>query len=388
MQSGFLLHAQELQILLPNQYEGKANAKELEYKETFYVYKASVSPVIQLKQFKQYYPELALPDTLRIELPDLSHAKDTTLLLGVLQEEVTAPAHLVLLLATDYTTNEVTFYVDSNMDGNYNNDEAPILVQAGKTPLDINLYPMDEKPLQFSLGIPKRTSIGEKNQELLKELRRKSKMKIRNKLTLGVHAGVGVGRLTYEYDNLDIAYPTWYTVRFTERALGLNLDYEATKFRVGVNATLNNHFYYTSYLNVQFAEPRGLKTGILTERNIDTHALNRLQVGGSVAYKIPLTAYLEVQPIFSAGQLFYLSDNYFSDNRPNKEIAYALSPDFFYEVGVRIDVTVGQEKALFLDLVNNTLKWRPNNFLEGINFSSLAISHRTWKINLGYKISL
>jgi len=379
--------AQDIQVMLPTQYDGKAVSKKLEFIQDFYIYKAPVHPQINLSGFKQLQPDLILPDTLNIDLPEMTDVIDTTLLIGFVQDKITSSGYLVLLLATNYTTNEVTFYIDSNFNGNYKDDQ-PITVLAGKRSVNFELRPPNGGAINLTLRVPKRLNTEEQNKELLKQLERKSKKKIYNKLSAGIYAGLGIGQLNYDYTNTDLNFPTWYEVRFTERAMGINLNYETIKFRVGVNATLINHYYYTSYLNVQFAEPRGIKSGILTERNIDTHSLNRFQIGGTVAYKIQMSQFSDIQPFVTVGQLFYLSDSYFSDNRPNKEVAYALSADYFYELGVRLDFTIGNEKSIFIDLASNTLKWWPDNFLEGINLTNLGIKHHTWKINFGYRIGL
>ena len=385
---GYQLPAQDIQILLPTQYDGKANSKQLQYDETFYIYKAAVSSRIDLKKYKQYQREATIPDSVHIILPEMPNAMDTTLLIGFIRAKATDPGRLVLLLATDYTTNEVTFYIDTNLDGNYNNDERPIMILAGTPPVKIELLPLEKDPLYLYLGVPKQLSQEEKRAAIIKDLKRGTKKKIYNKLSLGFYGGVGIGQLTYDYDNVDSAYPTWYEVRFSEKNIGVNLNYETAFFRFGLNAAFMNHFYYTSYLNIRFAEPRGIRTGVLTERNIDSHSLNRVQIDATAAFKIRLSDYSDVQPFVSFGQLFYLSDSYFSDNRPNKEVSYALSPNYYYELGIRLDFTVGNEKTLFFDLVSNQLQWRPDNFLEGINLTNLGITHRTWKINVGYKIGL
>jgi len=386
--TGYQLQAQEIQIMVPNQYDGRTDSKQLQYDESFYIYKAPISPLIQLKDYKRYQRKYDLPDSVQIILPDMPNAIDTTLLIGFLRAKVTSPGHLVLLLATNYKTEEVTFYIDSNLDGNYRNDGRPFMILAGTPSINVALTPFDEIPLNLSLRVPKKLSLEEQRAAVIKELKRGNKKKVYNKLSIGAFAGIGTGGLKYGYDNIDIAFPAWYNVRFSEKALGLNLNYEAVKFRVGLNAVFTNHFYYTSYLNIRFSEPRGIRTGVLTERNIDIHSSNRLKVGASAAYKIRLSQYSDVQPFVSFGQLFYLSDNYFLDSRPNKEVSYSLSPNSFYELGVRFDFTIGHERSLFLDLMSNHLQWKPDNFLDGINFTNLTIKHQTWKINVGYKIAL
>lgn len=135
-------------------------------------------------------------------------------------------------------------------------------------------------------------------------------------------------------------------------------------------------------------ESMGIRTGVLTERNIDQHALNRVNLGVTAAYKINLSRFSSLNPFFTYGQNFYLSEQYFSDARPNKEVAYDFSPDRFLEYGVQLEFAVGNQRAIVVNLSRNQLDWKPDNFLEGINFENLKIRHNTWKIALGYKFGL
>ena len=91
------LLAQEIQVMTPNQYEGKVASKKLTFNETFYVYQDKVSPFISLQPFKRRFPALVLPDSIQLIFPDLPPSADTTLLMGFIRQKVTSPGHLKYL---------------------------------------------------------------------------------------------------------------------------------------------------------------------------------------------------------------------------------------------------------------------------------------------------
>jgi len=248
----------------------------------------------------------------------------------------------------------------------------------------IFLQPPSEEPLKLSLSVPKRLSRIDQKLKELDVINRKFKIKVRG-LAISVSLGIGTGKLNYDYDDLTIDYPVWYRVNFTERMAQTTLSYDWQRFRIDLNAGLFGYYYYTSYLNKRLTEPRGVRTGVLTERNIDNHPLNRLNLGATVAYKFNISRLGSLNPFFTYGQSIYLADQYFLDSRPNKEVAYNLSPDRFLEYGLQLEFAVANQQAFTASFSRNQLAWEPDNFLEGIALENLAIKHWVWKIGVGYK---
>jgi len=392
---GYQVKAQDVQILLPIQYEGKAKSKNLQHKESFYIYKAAVNSVIDLKQFKRYKREFDLPDSVNIILPEMNNAIDTTLLIGFIKEKTTSLGHLVLLLANNYKTTEVTFYIDSNLDGNYRNDGKAITILAGTPPINIALLPLDEQPFNLSLGVPKRLSIEEEREALIKDLTRKDKNTITNMLAFELHAGVGSGKLTYQFDDLNSGFPVWYTVSQSEKNIGVALSYDFRLLRVGISATFQHLFQYTSYLNTRFAEQEIIvdpttnrsiiRENVQVDRNIDDHARSRVQWSTFITGRIRLRNYLELQPLINVGQVSTFPNEYLADTRINIR-AYDLPANPFLELGIRFEGTSGNRKALFFGISRSKLWWKPTNFLEEgqVNYWSKVIN---WKIMGGYRFA-
>jgi len=392
---GYQMHAQDIQILLPNQYNGKVKPNSRQYTESFYIYEAAVSPVINLKQFKRYKREYNLPDSVSIILPEMTNTIDTSLLIGFIRAKETSTGHLVLLIATNYTTKEVTFYIDSNLDGNYKNDNPAITILAGTPPINIELSPPNEIPFDLSLGVPKRLSKEEQQVALIKDLNRKEKNNISNSLAFELHGGVGSSKLTYQFDDLNRGFPVWYNVSQSEKNIGVALSYDFPLLRVGLSATFQHLFQYTSYLNTRFAEqeiitdPRTNRTtireNVQVDRNIDDHARSRVQWSTFITGRIRLREYLELQPLINIGQVSTFPNEYLADTRINIR-AYDLPANPFLELGIRFEGLTGDRRALFFGISRSKLWWKPANFLEEgqANYWSKAI---TWKILGGYRFA-
>lgn len=375
--------AQERQLVVPQQINQSAGKKEVSVKEEFRPYPFTGSTV-KLEGFQRKYPALDLPDSVKIILPELEGFQDTSLLIGYLNQEVTNIGYLVIMVVGNYDSNEVTFFADANFDHDYRNDQPPLVLKGGAGAQSIFFQPPMGNALKLTLSVPKRLSPVDQKLKELDAVNRRYKIRIRG-LSASISLGAGAGKLNYDYDDLSINYPVWYRVRFTERMIHTTVSYDWPRFRIGLGANLIGNYYYTSYFNKQLTEPKGIRTGVLTERNIDKHALSKLNLGGTVAYKFNLSRFSTLNPFITYGQTIYLADQYFSDIRPNKEVAYALSPNHFLEYGLQLEVAVANQQAIIVSLSQNHLQWEPDNFLEGINYENLKIKHQVWKLGVGYK---
>lgn len=378
------LTAQEIQLVVPQQYGSKVEGKDIAIKEVFYPYSFQ-SENVDLKDFREKHPNSKLPKSIKITLPNLEGMLDTLLLLGFIKANANDPGLFVLLVAGNYDSDEVSFFVDINLDQNYLNDGEPIIILAGAAPIYIQLHPKDGEIRELGLSVPKRP---DKIAAALQELKNQNKTRIANKLSISIGVGVGPGKLAYQYDNVDVGFPSWYNVSFVEKDIRLSLNYNFPRFKIGLNANYTNIYYYTSYLNVRFAEPRGIRSGVSTENNIDQHAKNRIQVGVLAAYRIFLGRFAEVQPFVIYGKSKYLPGTYYADTRPNKEVVYDFPTNSYLEYGAQMDFTVGRENAFFLSVLRSQLWWKPDSFLENLNFSNLETKYFSWKFSLGYRFAL
>lgn len=389
----FLLTAQPAQqITIPQLYEDKLGKETMESGVDFYTYRYT-SNKIDLRTFKKIYPHLEAPDYIEIEAPDLSENKGSMVLLGLLDGGRDQINSLVIWLAADYFNKEVTFFVDPNMDRNYYNDGPAIVLKPGQRKQRVTISPTGNEVLarDLFLQVPRDRAklFGYGDSQ-----RRKSK--ISHQLAIGIHAGFGSGRLEYDYDNLDTGFPSWYTVNVTEKDFGLNLTYNFPSFIVGVHATFQNIYHYTSYLNVRVDNPEYridptsgreiLIDNVDIKRNKDIHAKNRLQWGAMVAYRLHI-GNMEVQPLLVGGLTTYLPNSYTPDFS-FEEQSYAYPSNPFLEGGLRAEFSTGNGGGFFLGMHANRTWWKPEGYFESLNQENLNIKFLVWKGVLGYRMAI
>lgn len=379
-------------LVIPHAIDDKVAGKDIQQGIDFYQY-PYVSEKIDLRVFKKTYPNLEAPDFITVKAPDLSEFQTVTVLLGLLNGLKADSNAVVIWFAGNYFSEEVTFFVDVMMDRNYLNDGPPIVVKIGQNPVPTVIYPAGyhHKGLQLSLQVPKKLKF--KNFGALSN----RKYKITNQLSIGLHVGFGSGSLNYQYDNLEKGFPTWYTVNNAEKNIGLSLSYSLLRFRIGLSTTLQNHFYYTSYLNIRFDHPvirvdpntgqRVKIDNIQIERNQDIHGKNRIQWALNVAYRMHLGETTELQPTIGMGKTTHLSGEYVADYTGDQEV-YKLPASSFMEGGVLFEFTTGAHKAFFIGMTYNKIWWKPKGFLENIPHENLKTNFKTWKGHLGYRIGL
>lgn len=175
--------AQKIRIIVPEQIEEHLNKKEILSKETFTHYPFN-KETVNLCKFKRQNTLLELPDSIKIILPNLTGIQDTSLLIGYLNNGTFKQGYLVVLVVGNYETNEVTFFADTNFDGDYRNDDDPFILIGGASPTTVFLEPPREKSLKLILSVPKRLSPIDQKLEELDAINKKFKRKINNGFSL------------------------------------------------------------------------------------------------------------------------------------------------------------------------------------------------------------
>ena len=380
------------QITIPQLYEDKIGKQTMENSVDFYTYRYT-SNNIDLRTFKKIHPQLHVPDFLEIEAPDLSDNEGAMVLLGLLDDGKDQLNSIVIWVAANYFSKEVTFFVDQNMDRNYYNDGPAIVLKPGQRKQRIKIIPDGEDALvrELYLQVPR-----DRAKLLGYGDGRSRKRKIANQLAVGIHAGFGSGRLEYEYDNLDTGFPTWYNVNVTEKNVGLNLTYNFPKFLFGINATFQNIFYYTSYLNIRVDNPEFrvdpfsgreiLIDNVDIKRNKDIHAKNRLQWGLMLGYRFHI-GNMEIQPVVVGGVTTYMPNTYTPDFSFEENV-FGYSSNPFLEGGLRGEFPTGNGGAFFLGVQGNYTWWEPEGYFESLNQENLNIRFVIWKGVLGYRMSI
>lgn len=387
---GTMLFSQELQVMIPVQIDKQINSKETNSEIEFYEMKYS-SDSINLKSLKKIYKNLDVPDYIKIEAPDLSGFNDTMVLLAAIDNQE-SENELIIWLAGNYQTNKVSFFIDRTLDRNFNNDGKPTIIKSKQGNVKVEFKPRGKK-LRSSvfLAVPKKSEQSMAMQQIRVS---KRKERILDQFSLEFMAGVGVGKLNYNFNNTQTGFPYWYDVKFSAKNLGLMLNYDTNKLKFGLGVQYYNFFYFTSYTNRQYApydEATGSATDLLnaieTNRNIDEQPTTLLQYSALLAYKIKLSSVASLQPNIVAGFSHYLPANYYP-NRIETLNEFKFDLQTFIELGLRIEFVVGKDRSVFLGFSVNGYDWTPVGFVESLpqqNYeSSLGIVRGMFGYRIGF----
>lgn len=357
-----------------------------------FIYFPYSGPDIRLTELKKHYPQLTAPDRVQIIPPDLSGYGNVYVFIGLLDPSSTTMKEVVIMIVGNYLSRKLTYFVDNNMDRDYNNDQRPFSQYMGDKPELVELRPYGESSQVFDMWLSADRLQGE---NYIKK--RKLVERIRNQFSISGQVGVTAGKLTYRYINTEIGFPTWYQVNSTGKSIGLNIDYTHEVFRVGIGAAYQHMYYWTSYLKKRtglpevYTDPRTGRTfnisNVTTVENRDKHATDRLELSAKASLLIPIARIFDLQPYVKGGMVIY-GQNAYTPNHSLESVAYKEGNDYFYEFGFQVDVASGMEHAAYVGIGYNQLIWQPEGFFETIPHEDLEIEYRQLRFFLGYRFGL
>jgi hypothetical protein len=344
--------------ILPEEFRANLTETSQDNIEFFHLkYRTSTLDLRVLKKYTKY----DVPESIVLTPPDLTRYDHTMVLIGIYGDP--NDPKIVIWLAGNYNYNDITFFIDYDQDRNFTNDEGPLKIRRGAEPVEILLTPEGEQQ-RLSLAIPK-----------VKVVAKKDKERIQNRIVAGFQAGAGSGDLTYSYTSSGSSNE--YYVNISEKSFGASVSYYGKRFIAGINGSFQNHYHYASYNLID-----GLQT---TNTNQDLHAPNKIQISLYGAYRLKLTEFVEIQPVFKYGIAQYLNPEYKKFKHTDE--AYALGSSQFYEVGMRLEFTAGKKNVFFLEFANNRQKWEPDG-LPGTEEVSFESKVKISKFNVGFSVPL
>ncbi len=365
--------------IMPEQFRVNLGAKDVQHDMKFYQLKYRTS-IIDLRRLKPLV-NAELPDSVVIVPPDLSSFDHVVVLVGLSGSDNSS---MIVWLAGNYNYRNITFFLDYDQDRNFVNDREPVKIKAGADPVEVILT-QNNQSKKLLLTVPK---IEVKRIE-------KYKVRIANRFAVGFSMGVGTGETNYRYDDLVIGYPTSYFVKITEKNLTASLSYDIKNFNLGVSASFQNHYYFTSHLDVVKGEPYRRLIDFLTiyddntdhHVNLDEHSNNRLQLGVFGTLKLKVSRSIDIHTTFHTGLTSYFNPEYNRFVHRENHI-YPLRRSPFYEIGVKAEFTTGIAKAWFVEIARNDQKWEPEGFLHDTPHENFESSSVIMKLNVGYRMGL
>ena len=386
------LLGQERSIFIPQQYEDALGGKKVINDLKFYVFPFT-SEKVDLRALNRKYPSTELPKQVVINVPFYDELDDAYLFMALIDEEVGAENNLVIWIAANYNSDEVTLYVDENMDHNYEITN-PYIIKRGDDVYDIKIYPSGTSANQIDLQL----NIPESNIEgLLKTMKTNSfKSKMWHNWVIGITADIGVAKLRHEYNNFETGFPAWYTVSLMEKEVGLTMNYYWPNLRFAAGASYQNIYQYTSYFHTRLDEPMIITSGnqrvrrenVSTEINKDVHSINRFAFDVLGAYRLHVNSTSELQFIFGGGKILYMSGEYVANKHEIPMDSYSHSSDNFIKGGVQFEFAVGRRKTASFGILYRKTWWNPEGYFESFNGSDLTVNYSTINFHFGYSIAL
>jgi len=347
------ISAQVLDMILPPIVADKQQGTNLMQEEFQFVAYPYEGRQINLTNFKRKYPKLQAPDFVTISPPDINFYTEKYVLVGLIPGVPATEDALVMLLAVNYESERVTFWIDTNNDRDFNIGTKVVRLVRGQNPLPIKITSITAHFTDQELSI----SLPEKIEKKFNRLKKTTK--IINSLAVDVFAGAGGGNLNYQFDNLTTGFPSWYDVPLAEKGIGAAISYNFKNIRLGLTGTYLNTSAYTSVLKNQFDVPERrtdpasgrefFVDRVEVRRNADQHTNKKIQYAALIGYRIHPSPSTEIQPFVSYGRTAFLPAEYRA-RRGGEESVYELGPSTFYQAGLRFEFAVGAKRACFLDL--------------------------------------
>lgn len=381
-------------LIIPQNFDNALNQKkQVEVNLVVYPY---VGSNIDVRDMKMKYPLLKVDDFVTIIPPDLSAYNTVSTLMTVVQDPESDKLALVIWLAGDYDTNDVTFLIDRNSSRSFI-DAQKIKLKGGGKAKEVNLFPFGRtgrSAIKMFIKVPKKS---EDELAGMIKTRKKSKQRIYNSFAIGATVGFGSGNVHHDYISTTTNFPGWYDVVLSEKLLGLTATKYFKSFKIEARGTYQNIFQYTSYFKLRYGEPeitftdsgvRVVKENLRVDTNQDRHTRHRLKLGMLAAPRIKVGKLMEFQPSIGGGYIFFLNDPYLANKFEGNIKSFEQEKTPYLELGLNVEMTVGNKRSFSLGFFYNAIDWKPIGYFESIEGTSFTNTYRGYNLTLGYTYGL
>lgn len=340
---------------IPEDLKNRMTDEKIERSINFYevVYNDSLVDVRFLKSVEPQAEGLRFS----IVPPDLNKYSKISTLVGFMYESKKLIQTFVWLKVEE-EDGKKKFYTDYDQDRNYKNDIGLVSIKNITTSVDVPFLLNDKKDyVRISVQKTKR--------------KKYVMQRFKNQPVIDMGLGAGSGELTYSYDNYG------YLANVTTKSIGIGANYYIGPLVIGIRSTIQNSNFYATYEYINGARTTGV--------NKDKHPLNKMQLGGTFAIRLPLTRTIEVQPTGTYGYTYYFENKYYPNYRFDKEEFFEHNSSNYYEIGLRINFVVGNQRAIYLLGMRNYQDWSPTGLGSG---SDLQSELKMTRFEVGYSIGL
>lgn len=395
-----------------NPLDAIQNHKKTEKEIIFYFYNYQSSD-LDLRHFKVFHPKLQdkVPNRLNIIPPIIfdSFSSRVYAVTFINKCENCKKGTLLPILIGEYNTTSPAYYIDSNMDGNFDNDGLPFVFTNNKKSQKFKLESDDGRKYIFWLFNSNYHQKVE-DKELIKKTQRDYReiAEINNTntqnldvlpashdfsndgLNLKIGFFAGSGSLAYEYTNADTNYPTTYDVSFDSKGVEFGLGYTWKNIQLSITSTYEGIYYWTSKRRIQYDDPKEIEgvvySGINTEISTDSHPENRLSYGVSLAYNFRLGNYVAVAPYVNYSRFSYpSSDNIYRPYKRGAVITSKLEDRNWTAFGLSLKGNFGLHSEVYVFGNHTILNFNPASYFENIGIRDLEVKYNQLNFGIGYR---
>lgn len=391
----FDLYAQSYYLTL-NRYQTQYRDKNSNEIIELYAYPFHGSTV-DLRDFKEKVEPYTGPDFVPLLLPQGIDSTNCVVFVCFIQQlQRDDKGSTLIILANHFNNDMVELFIDQNVDYNFTNDNPQkIDLLRGDPPITIDYY--DSKQTNF-----KRSFLFELPQITANKssaTNKNSNAKRENKHNLSPWFGqfaltVGTGELHYNYISTFNGFPANYKVSYSTKGMSAGLLYNKWKLKIGLSATFENYFFYTSYLQYQYRVEeydmimnsegelvRKYTGNTYTNSSFDAQQRNRISTAIAIQYAIKVGKKIRLMPGIEGGQLFYFTPNYVYNTAKN--ITYNNPKNEYWQYNLTFLGKTDKRTEIYFALSMQHIRWNPDNLFNDLVLSDLKTSQITYKTSIG-----
>ncbi|MGB0930762.1 MAG: hypothetical protein ACPGVB_08300 [Chitinophagales bacterium] len=379
----------------------------------FYFYEYE-SEDLDLRHFRLSNPvlRLLLPKKVKVKLPPLKWAKDTTYAVGYVTNGDAKEGSLVLMIVANSATNLPTFYLDSNLDHDFSDEKPVVFPNGNKKYRSVSIKDKFDKEKRYDFlllnplhqeNIPVESK--EAPKEEVEEIVEQVPEVTQNKTVLDIKAFnkkafyinlkgfIGTGKLRYQFEApLDTFPIVQYEMNYIPKGFGLELGYIYKNFQINVVANYENMYYYTSTLDTSyqhFIDHKGdLQTPRKTLTNIDRLSKNKYSYGLDIGYNLNAGKRFAIAPFLQYTRYNFEKNEYNSDTRKIGKV-YNLEERYTIGGGVTLKMMLTSKSLLTYRVVYQKVNFNPEGFFpDESTVSNYELELEQMLIGIGYTLKL
>lgn len=350
-----------------------------------------------MRDFRTKVEAYTGPDFIPMTLPQSIDTADCVVFMCFVQQlDKADQGSTILLLANHFSAATVELFVDQNLDYNFTNDQPQkIDVQRGEAAVSVEIIDEQQHRIQrsflFELPLITLEQPAPTQQNQAEKREKKSKVSP----VFGQFAvTVGTGDLRYNYISTFNGFPAEYKVSYTTKGFGAGLLFNKWNLKIGLNATFENYFFYTSYLQYQYRVEeydtvrndfgdliRQYTGNTYTNSSFDAQQRNRISTAVSLQYAFKVGKKIKLQPGFEGGLVHYLTPNYVYNTAKN--ISYANPQNEFWQYNLTFLGKTDRRSEIYFTLSMQQINWAPKNLFNDLVKSDLHAKQTTFKTSIG-----